>query len=178
MGQDRLVGGYAALCLYGRGAHRRRSGARHPERARQREPRETGRDVIVCDFGTAVTIDVVSRRGEYLGGVIAPGLELSLETLAHRTALLPRVSLKAPPSLLGRDTAASIRSGIVYGAAALCDGLISRLKARYAPNAVVVATGGSAHLLARYARSLTRVRPHLVLEGLCLLSGRGCLDSA
>jgi type III pantothenate kinase len=108
--------------------------------------------------------------GEYLGGVIAPGLELSLETLAHRTALLPKVSLKAPPSLLGRDTAASIRSGLVYGAAAFCDGLISRLKARYAPKAVVVATGGSAPLLTRYARSLTRVRPHLVLEGLLALS--------
>ena len=141
VGQDRLVGAYAAW-------------------------KEFKRACIVCDFGTAVTIDLVTGKGEYLGGIIAPGLELSLETLAARTALLPNVDLRQPSELLGRDTATSIRSGIVYGCAALCDGLTARLKRRYAPKAVVVATGGAASLIARHARSIDRLRPHLVLEGL------------
>ena len=162
VGQDRLLGAYAALRTY-------------------------KRDCIVCDFGTAITIDIVKAnrpfrsdsalctphsaipQGEYLGGVIAPGLELSLETLAHRTALLPKVSLKAPKELLGRDTPSSIRSGIVYGTAALCDGLVLALKRRYAPNATVVGTGGSAPLIARHARLIRRLRPHLVLEGLRII---------
>jgi type III pantothenate kinase len=161
VGQDRLVGAYAALMTY-------------------------KKDCIVCDFGTAITIDIVKTlrvrsrwprapspepraRGEYLGGVIAPGLGISLDALATRTALLPKVELKKPPELLGRDTANSIRSGVLYGTAALCDGLVLALKRRYAPNATVVATGGSASLIARHARTITHLRPHLVLEGLRLL---------
>jgi len=135
------VGAYAALKTYKRGC-------------------------IVCDFGTAITIDVVTRKGEYLGGVIAPGLGISLDALATRTALLPKVELRKPPELLGRDTANSIRSGILYGTAALCDGLVLALKRRYAPNATVVATGGSSPLIARHARTIVHLRPHLVLEGL------------
>jgi type III pantothenate kinase len=122
------------------------------------------------DFGTAITVDVVTRKGEYLGGAIAPGLELSLEALASQTALLPKVRLEAPSAVLGRDTASSIRAGIVYGAAALCDGLVGRLKRRYAPRATVVATGGSSRLLGRYATSIRHVRPFLVLEGLQALA--------
>src|SRR3989338_4237310 len=158
VGQDRLVGAYAALKMY-------------------------KRDCIVCDFGTAITIDIVKRtrgspshfrlptshlrvEGEYLGGGIAPGLGISLDALANRTALLPNVALKKPPELLGRDTANSIRSGVLYGTAALCDGLVLALKRRYAPNATVVATGGSSALIARHARTIRRLRPHLVLEGL------------
>ncbi len=158
VGQDRLVGAYAALKMY-------------------------KRDCIVCDFGTAITIDIVKagRRvgshsrldtrhstlaGEYLGGVIAPGLGISLEALATWTALLPKVELREPPDLLGRDTANSIRSGVLYGTAALCDGLVGALKRRYAPRALVVATGGFSPLLAKYARTIDRLRPHLVLEGL------------
>ena len=141
VGQDRLVGAYAAIT-------------------------EFKRDCIVCDFGTAVTIDVVTRNGEYLGGIIAPGLELSLETLADRTALLPKVDLSHPPELLGRDTVNSIRSGIVHGCAALCDGLTDQLKRKYAPRATVMATGGAAPLIARYAKSIDHLRPNLVLDGL------------
>jgi len=159
VGQDRLVGAYAALMTF-------------------------KRDCIVCDFGTAITIDIVKKirarsppppaprpspLGEYLGGVIAPGLGISLDALASRTALLPKVELKKPPELLGRDTANSIRSGVLYGTAALCDGLVLALKRRYAPNATVVATGGSANLIARHARFIPCLRPHLVLEGLRLL---------
>ena len=166
VGQDRLVGAYAAWLLYGDGARRGRHGGRNPERARRGE----SRDCIVVDFGTAITIDLVTRKGEYLGGAIAPGLELSLEALASQTALLPKVGLTAPSGVLGRDTASSIRAGIVYGAAALCDGLVGRLKRRYAPRATVVATGGSSRLLARYATSINHVNPTLVLDGLYALA--------
>jgi len=163
VGQDRLVGAYAALMAF-------------------------KRDCIVCDFGTAITIDIVKAvkrqhlrttnderrttepQGEYLGGVIAPGLEISLDALASRTALLPKVALREPPGLLGRDTANSIRSGILYGSAALCDGLVTQLKRKYAPQAVVVATGGASSLISRYIRTIDHLRPHLVLEGLSRLS--------
>jgi len=145
VGQDRLVGAYAAWKTY-------------------------KRDCIVTDFGTAITIDVVTKAGEYLGGIIAPGLDISLEALAAKTALLPKVALKEPPELLGRDTANSIRSGLLYGCAALTDGLVSQLKATYARQAVVVATGGASALIARHTRSITHLRPHLVLEGLYRLS--------
>ena len=153
VGQDRLVGAYAAWKQCGGGAaDSRRSN-----------------DCIVADFGTAITIDLVTRAGEYLGGVIAPGLDISLEALATRTALLPKVELREPPELLGRDTANSIRSGLLYGCVALCDGIISGLKRRYAPRAIVVATGGGADLIVKHARTIDHFRPHLVLEGLCLL---------
>ena len=144
VGQDRLVGAYAAHTRY-------------------------EQDCIVADFGTAITIDVINRKGEYLGGIIAPGLDISLEALATRTALLPKVELREPPELLGRDTANSIRSGVLYGCVALCDGLVSRLKSRYAPGAVVIATGGASRFIAKHARTIDHLRPNLVLEGLNLL---------
>lgn len=145
VGQDRLVGAYAAWTRF-------------------------TRDCIVADFGTAITIDLVTQKGEYLGGVIAPGLEISLEALATHTALLPKVELREPPELLGRDTANSIRAGLIYGCAALCDGLIDRLKTDYVPRATVVATGGSSPLIAKYSRTIQHVRPALVLEGLHALA--------
>ena len=171
VGQDRLVSAYAAWCAYG--APRNVPAGRSPKRARKGEPRDAGHDCIVCDFGTAITIDVVTKNSEYLGGVIAPGLDISLDALAIRTALLPKVELKEPPELLGRDTANSIRSGLLYGCAALCDGLIAQLKARYAPHATVVATGGASPLMAKYALSIAHLRPNLVLEGLLALATAG-----
>lgn len=144
VGQDRLVGAYAAWRTY-------------------------KRDCIVADFGTAITIDVVTKGGEYLGGVIAPGLKVALESLAMKTALLPHVQLRQPPELLGRDTVNSIRSGILYGAVALCDGLVSQLKRRYVPKATVVATGGNSPLITRHSRTITHLRPHLVLDGLNMM---------
>ncbi len=156
VGQDRLVGAYAAWKQFGQGQGVGGKGL--------------GKDCIVADFGTAITIDLVTKKGEYLGGIIAPGLDISLEALAMRTALLPKVELKEPPELLGRDTANSIRSGLLYGCVALTDGLVGRLKAIYAPKAVVVATGGSSPLIAKHARSIDRLKPHLVLEGLFQLS--------
>ena len=145
VGQDRLVGAYAAW-------------------------RQLKNDCIVADFGTAVTIDVVTKKGEYLGGVIAPGLEISLDALATKTALLPKVELRKPPELLGRDTANSIRSGVLFGCAAMCQGLITQLKAKYAPKAAVVATGGSSSLISPQIPAIQHTRPHLVLEGLFQLS--------
>lgn len=145
VGQDRLVGAYAAWHTY-------------------------KRDCIVADFGTAITIDVVTKAGEYLGGVIAPGLDISLEALASRTALLPKVELREPPELLGRDTANSIRSGLLYGCVALCDGLVTQLKRRYVPKAVVIATGGTSTLIAKHSKTIDTLKPHLVLEGLFHLS--------
>jgi len=145
VGQDRLVGAFAAWRAY-------------------------KRDCIVADFGTAITIDVVTKSGEYLGGIIAPGLDISLDALASRTALLPKVELREPPELLGRDTANSIRSGLLFGCVALCDGLVTQLKRRYAPKAVVVATGGASKLIAAYARTINYLKPNLVLEGLSQLS--------
>ena len=145
VGQDRLVSAYAAWAQF-------------------------KKDCIVADFGTAITIDIVTSKAQYLGGVIAPGLEISLEALATRTALLPKVELREPPELLGRDTANSIRAGLLYGCAALCDGLVTQLKARYVPKAIVVGTGGASPLIARYAKMMTKLRPNLVLEGLQLLS--------
>lgn len=147
VGQDRLVGAYAAWHTYKKAC-------------------------IVCDFGTAITIDVVTKKGEYLGGVIAPGLDISLDALATRTALLPKVELKEPPELLGRDTANSIRSGLLHGCVALCDGLVTQLRRQYAPKATVVATGGNSALIAKHARTIDHLKPHLVLEGLLQLSLR------
>jgi len=169
VGQDRLVGAYAAWCAYG--APRGRPAGWSPERAHEGKSRgAAGRHVIVADFGTAITIDVVTKRGEYLGGVIAPGLDISLEALATRTALLPKIELREPPDLLGRDTANSMRAGLIYGAAALCDGLVAQIKAAYAPGAAVVATGGASPRIAKHARSIAYLRPHLVLEGLAILA--------
>ncbi len=144
VGQDRLVGAYAAW-------------------------RQFKTDCLVADFGTAVTIDVVTKQGEYLGGVIAPGLDISLEALATKTALLPKVELREPPELLGRDTANSIRAGVIYGCASLCDGLIEQLKTRYAKQATVVATGGAAELIVRHCKKIDSINPHLILDGLRLL---------
>lgn len=144
VGQDRLVGAYAAWRTY-------------------------KRDCIVADFGTAITIDLVTKAGEYLGGIIAPGLDISLEALATRTALLPKVELREPPELLGRDTANSIRSGLLYGCVALIDGLVTGLRDQYAPKALVVATGGASRLIAKHARTIDHLKPHLVLEGLSKL---------
>ena len=145
VGQDRLVGAYAAWTRF-------------------------KQDCIVADFGTAITIDLVTKNGAYLGGIIAPGLDISLEALATRTALLPKVALKAPPELLGRETVNSIRAGVLFGCAALCDGLVGQLKRRYAPKAVVVATGGASRLVCRYTRQIDHLRPNLVLEGLLEIS--------
>ena len=123
---------------------------------------------IIVDFGTAVTFDIVSSKNEYLGGIIFPGIRLSLENLSLRAALLPKIKLKSVTSLLGRDTVTSMRSGILNGYAALCDGIISKLKSGYGKNLPVIATGGDAPLLAKYSSLIDKVDPDLTLKGLLI----------
>jgi type III pantothenate kinase len=131
-----------------------------------------GTPAIVVDFGTAITFDIISKNGEYLGGMILPGLRISLDSLAERTALLPRVSLNCPRELIGRDTKNSILSGIVYGFAAMADNLSERIKRIIGRNACVIGTGGNISLIAKYCRKLNKVDRDLTLKGLNLLYRR------
>jgi type III pantothenate kinase len=128
------------------------------------------RACIVVDFGTAITYDVVSAEGEYLGGIISPGLEISLEALAQRAAKLPRIELGEPRSLIGKSTVDAVRSGIVYGFAGQVDGIIGRLRAELGEDAPAIATGGLAHhLVPSFTESVSEVDDLLTLEGLRLI---------
>jgi type III pantothenate kinase len=158
-----------------------------PVRNRYRYPREVGQDrlvnayagirlyaapLVIVDFGTAITFDVISGSEEYRGGMICPGLQTSLDALHERTALLPRVRAGRPQEFIGRDTRASMLSGVVYGAACLTDGFIRSLRRSLGP-AQAVATGGTARLVAPLCRSLKVVDPDLTLKGLMFLAGGG-----
>lgn len=144
VGQDRLVNARAAYELYG------------------------GASIIV-DFGTAITIDFINREKEYLGGVIVPGVEISLKALSERAALLPEVSLKKPKAVLAKDTRQSMISGAVYGFSSLCDGIVRKLKKRYCGRCRVIATGGMSHFIGRYCETVGRIDPELTLKGLSLI---------
>lgn len=130
--------------------------------------------LIIVDFGTAITFDCVSAHGEYLGGAIAPGMGIAIEALGSRTARLPRVDINVPPPpVIGTNTVAAIQSGILYGYGGLVEGLLDRLKERFAPqHPKVIATGGMAQLIAPYAPSLSTIEPLLTLEGLRLIHAR------
>jgi type III pantothenate kinase len=128
-----------------------------------------GAPVIVLDFGTATTFDVVSPRGEYLGGVIAPGLGISAEALFQRAARLMRVDVKKPARIIGRTTEESVQSGLFHGYVALVEGVVKRLRAELATEAPVVATGGLAPVFQEELSFLTAVDPHLTLSGLRLV---------
>lgn len=132
-----------------------------------------GGPTIVVDFGTATTFEVVSQKGEYLGGVILPGIEISLEALFTRAALLPRVELVEPRSVLARNTVESLQSGVIYGFAAQVDGLCALLVEEVGP-ATVVATGGLASLIAPHSKAIEHHEPWLTLEGLRIIFGRNC----
>ena len=144
VGQDRLVNARAAFELYGGGA-------------------------IVVDFGTAITIDVINNRKEYLGGVIAPGVERSVDALSRCAALLPDVTLRKPGDILGRETRESMISGAIYGFSSLCDGVVERLKKKYCGRYGVIATGGMSRLIGPYCNTVERIDPHLTLKGLRLI---------
>jgi type III pantothenate kinase len=136
-----------------------------------------GTPALVADFGTATTIDCVAADGAFVGGAIAPGLELGLEALAARTAKLPKVDLRAPDRAIGRDTVTAIQSGTVLGYQALADGLIARIRAELAeaagiePSAVrVILTGGlSGAPWARDLANVDAIDPDLTLKGLAIL---------
>jgi type III pantothenate kinase len=127
-----------------------------------------GFPAIVVDFGTAVTFDVVSDRGTYIGGVIAPGLEAMTNFLYQRTALLPKLSLKEPPHAIGRSTIQAMLSGAVFGYRGLVREILARIRAEQFPRKKVhiVATGGYSQLIARELPEIRAVHPHLTLEGL------------
>ncbi len=144
VGQDRLVNAYAGITLF-------------------------GAPLVVVDFGTAITFDVISRKKEYLGGMIVPGLNISLDSLAQRTALLPKVSLGDPKEFIGKDTRSSMRSGIIYGFAALTDDLTKRIQEEIGKDAKVIGTGGNIGLIGKYCKNISCIDSSLTLKGLNLL---------
>ena len=131
-----------------------------------------GGPVLVVDFGTATTIDAISARGEYLGGVIAPGVQISAEALFRRAARLPRVEIRRPERVIGRNTVQSMQAGLYFGYLGLIEGLLARMKQELDPDAKVVATGGLATVFAREFDGFDTVDPFLTLEGLRLIHQR------
>jgi type III pantothenate kinase len=144
VGADRIVNAVAAKQLY-------------------------GTPLIVIDFGTATTFDAISRDGDYLGGAIAPGVNVAAEALAERAAKLPHIELAVPPQAIGRNTIASMQSGIMYGYVSLIEGMVARLKEELGRDARVVATGGLAEIIAQHTPVIEDVNQNLTLQGLRLL---------
>jgi type III pantothenate kinase len=151
VGADRVVNAYAAWKLYGAPA-------------------------IVVDFGTATTFDIISKKGEYLGGAIAPGILLTRDVLHERTAKLPRIEIQAPRKIIGDSTKEAMRSGLLYGYVALVEGMLSRFKKVLGPRRArssrprsyvrVVGTGGLAKLIGKYAKGIDIIDQDLTLKGL------------
>jgi type III pantothenate kinase len=144
VGADRIVNAVAAKRLY-------------------------GTPLIVIDFGTATTFDVISKEGDYLGGAIAPGIGVASEALVQRTAKLPRVELVVPAHAIGRNTISSMQSGIMYGYVGLVEGMVHRLSEELGGEARCVATGGLAEHIAYQTSAIEAVDQNLTLEGLMLL---------
>jgi type III pantothenate kinase len=151
---------------------------------RMDNPRELGADRLVnavaaydrvggacavVDFGTAITFDAISAEGEYLGGVIGPGIEISMEALTERAAKLPKVDLVAPESVIGKTTQASIQSGIVFGFAGAIDSIAGRIADELGDDAEVIATGGLASSIAPFCETIDTVDDLLTLTGLRLI---------
>jgi type III pantothenate kinase len=128
-----------------------------------------GGPTVVIDFGTAVTYDAISAEGDYLGGAIAPGVEISLAALVSHTAMLRRVEPVAPDSVIGRNTVASIQSGLVWGFVAQVEGMVARMVGELGGKARVIATGGQAALVAGLTHVIEETDPLLTLEGLRLI---------
>jgi len=128
-----------------------------------------GGPCVVVDFGTAVTYDIVSAAGEYLGGIIFPGVEISMEALTERAAALPKIDLTEPRALIGKTTIDAIRSGVVYGFAAQVDGIVARLRGELGDDTTAIATGGLASVIVPHTHSISEVDDLLTLTGLRLL---------
>ena len=131
-----------------------------------------GRPLIIVDFGTATTFDVINAKGEYLGGCICPGVNLSAEGLFRHTAKLPRVDVVRPAQVIGQDTVTSMQSGLFYGYVAMADGLIGYMEQELGCRPHVVATGGLASLVGESSSKIKTIEPWLILEGLRLIYDR------
>jgi type III pantothenate kinase len=127
---------------------------------------------VIVDFGTAITYDAVSSAGEYLGGIITPGIEISMEALTSRAARLPKVDIEEPRALIGKTTDASIQSGVVYGFAAQVDGICTRLRAELGEGLTTIATGGLASVIVGFTETIDLVDDLLTLKGLRLVYER------
>jgi type III pantothenate kinase len=145
VGADRILNGVAGYQLYGRA---------------RRSP------LIIVDFGTATTFDAISGKGEYLGGVICPGMQISADALFQRAARLPRVDLRKPCDVIGRTTVGAIESGLYYGYVGLVDGLVRRMQNELGKNTGCIATGGLAGVIAPEVDVIEHVDPDLTLQGL------------
>jgi type III pantothenate kinase len=128
--------------------------------------------LVVVDFGTATTFDIVDNEGAYRGGVIAPGINLSIEALHRAAARLPRIGIGRPQSVIGRSTVPAMQSGIYWGYVGMIEGLIARIQAEYGERLKVIATGGLAPLLAEGTTVIERIDPDLTLDGLRMLADR------
>jgi type III pantothenate kinase len=131
-----------------------------------------GRPAIVVDFGTSTNFDAVSAEGDFVGGVLAPGIEVSMDALAARAARLPRIEFSEPPTVISKTTGAALQAGVVYGFAGQVDGIVERMQAELGGGAKVVATGGLAELIAPHARTVEVVDPFLTLDGLRIVWSR------
>lgn len=124
---------------------------------------------VVVDFGTAITYDCVSAEGEYLGGIISPGVEISMEALTARAAKLPKIDLVPPRSVIGKSTVEAIRAGVIFGFAAQVDGIVARLHGELGPGTRVIATGGLAGAIVPFCESIEELDDQLTLTGLRLI---------
>ena len=125
-----------------------------------------GAPAIVVDFGTSTNFDVVSPAGEYVGGVLAPGVEVSMDALFARAARLVKVDYVEPPAAIGKSTATALQSGLVYGFAGQVDGIVDAIRRELGVDATAIATGGLADLIAPHSRTIGKVDPFLTLDGL------------
>jgi type III pantothenate kinase len=151
VGADRIVNGVAAY---------------------ERHGRADGRALIVVDFGTATTFDAISARGEYLGGVICPGVNISADALFQRAARLPRVDVRRPESVIGRTTVGSMQSGLFFGYIGLVEGIVQRMRRELGDRVTCIATGGLADMIASDTPAIDAVDRDLTLHGLRLIWDR------
>ena len=145
VGADRIVNGIGAYERFGRAA---------------------ARPVIVVDFGTATTFDAISAKGEYLGGVICPGIQISADALFQRAAKLPRIDVRKPKQVIGRTTVGSMEAGLFYGYVDMVEGLVTRIRGELGSTAVCIATGGLADVIAPETKVIQEVDSELTLQGL------------